>query len=202
MKVPGDVVGYYTAAVALMELVAVGARPIMLANTLSVNPEPWGQEILKGVGRAAGHFNNLGLTGSMEKNTPVTQTGVGVVAIGIATRIELNRVPWPGDLLVAVGHPLVGESVLTHPESAMDIGTMLRLRNLEGVSMITPCGSGGAAPELIYYPGLRLDDSLTFPLEHSAGPSTCVLTACRPDCVEHIKALGKPVCVIGYLEGE
>lgn len=202
LKVSGRIVGYYTAAVALMELVAAGARPIMLANALSVNPEPWGQEILQGVRKAAAIFPELVITGSMEKNMRVSQTGIGIVAIGVASADELDPPPCLGQVVVAVGSPLVGASVLTEPENVIDLETLLRVRKMAGVSMIIPCGSGGAAAELAFFPGLRLDENSDFPLEASAGPATCILVACDRETIKEIKALGKPVSSIGYLQKE
>lgn len=199
LKASGKIVGYCTAAVALMELVAAGARPIILANTLSVNPEPWGKEILQGVRKAAAIFPELVITGSMEKNMRVSQTGIGIVAIGVASAVELDPRPCPGQVVVAVGSPLVGASVLAEPEKAVDLETMLRVREMAGVSLIIPCGSGGAAAELAYFPGLRLDENSDFPLGDSAGPATCILVACHKETVEEIKALGKPVSSIGSL---
>ena len=202
LQVSGKIVGFCTAAVALIELVAVGAHPIMLANTLSLNLDPWGKEILQGIREAAESFPELVITGSMEKNMLVSQTGIGVVAIGLASCPELDPRPSPGQVVIAVGYPLVGASVLTDREAAVSLKTVREIRKMAGVSMIIPCGSGGAAAELKHFPGLRLDNGVNFPLEDSAGPATCVLVACQWDIAKEIKALGKPVSSIGYLEGE
>lgn len=197
LNATGEIVGYYTAAVPLMELVAVGARPFLLANTLSVNPET-GTQILRGVERATAAFPGLALTGSMEKNMRVSQTGVGIVALGLASVTAFDPVPRRGQVVAAVGFPLVGEDVLSRPEQAVGMETLGRIRKLPQVSRIVPCGSGGAMAELTYFPGLQMAGG-DFPLAASAGPATCILVACDMAVLAKIKALGKPVCIIGNL---
>ena len=49
IKVNGRVLGKYLARVALMDVAATGASPLLLSVTLSVEKEPTGHEILEGI---------------------------------------------------------------------------------------------------------------------------------------------------------
>lgn len=107
VKVDGYTLGRFTARVALMEVLSTGAKPICLVDTLSVEPDPLGLEIIKGVkdeAKEAGLDPTLAVTGSSEKNIPVEQTGIGVTVIGIAEkgllRIGLSK---PKDVVMAIG---------------------------------------------------------------------------------------------------
>ena len=116
VKVSGYTLGRFTARVALMEVLAVGATPVCLTNTLGVEPDPTGFEILEGIKieiQLAGLGSSLVVIGSMEKTVAVEQTGIGITVVGLAPknnlRIGLSR---PDDLLVAVGRPSVKDEVL------------------------------------------------------------------------------------------
>ena len=64
------IVGRFTARVPLVELIAAGARPFALVNTQGVAPQPYGQEILRGIwDEAAGvGLQPEDITGSWERN--------------------------------------------------------------------------------------------------------------------------------------
>lgn len=209
VRAPARVVGKFAARVALMEVVAAGATPVCLVNNLCVEPEPTGKEILEGVREEAGLVGldpGLAVTGSTEKNIPTVQTGVGVTALGLARagELRLGR-SRPGDQVVCVGVPRVGEEVMTAIEEVMDLPALKNLLELPYVREVLPVGSrgiaweamslaAGAGCELNFYPGISLD------LAKSAGPATCaVVTLEGGDAEEMCKITGKPVEVIGYL---
>lgn len=112
--------GKMTARVALMELLAVGAAPVALAGTLSVEPEPTGNEVMKGMLAEVRYaqLRNVQILSSSEKNVKVSQTGIGVTAIGFisTSNLKTGRCT-PGDEIVAVGEPYVGQEVLRGGES-------------------------------------------------------------------------------------
>ena len=115
VKVPGYVLGRFTARVALMEVLASGALPAVVVSTLSVEPEPVGREIMAGVeeeARESGLDPRRAVTGSSEKNTPTCQTGLGITAIGMAREDELRfGRSVRGDAVMCVGVPKVGDQV-------------------------------------------------------------------------------------------
>ncbi|MCK4884898.1 hypothetical protein KAS24_02395, partial [Candidatus Bathyarchaeota archaeon] len=106
IKVSGYTLGRFTARVALMEVLAVGAKPVCLTNTLSVEPDPTGSEILEGIiseVQVARLDRSLVIIGSMEKTVTVEQTGIGITVVGLASKNNLKiGLSKPDDLIVAV----------------------------------------------------------------------------------------------------
>ncbi|HEX3015590.1 MAG TPA: AIR synthase related protein [Desulfobacteria bacterium] len=93
IKVPGYILGRFSARVALMEVLAAGAWPVCVVNTLCVEPSPAGEEISQGVAdeiRVLGIDPSQVLTGSTEKNIPTTQSGIGITVVGVAHSPELR----------------------------------------------------------------------------------------------------------------
>lgn len=116
VKVNGYTVGRFTARVALMEVLSVGAEPVCLANTLTVEPKPTGTQIIRGICdevRHAGLDARIVMMYSTEKNTSVRQTGLGVTVVGAATSksLKVGRCT-SGDAVIAVGLPHVGNEVV------------------------------------------------------------------------------------------
>ena len=113
VRVDGRTVGRFTARVALMEALSVGAAPVCIVNTLAVEPEPTGTQIIKGIRAEVRHArvdHRIVLTGSAEKNILVSQTGVGVTVVGMVARrsLRVGRSK-PRDTVVAIGLPRVGD---------------------------------------------------------------------------------------------
>ncbi len=70
IPVPADFVGRALARVPLMEVMAAGAEPILLLNTLCVEMEPSGKEIIRGIVqelKKAGIDPSLVINGSTKK---------------------------------------------------------------------------------------------------------------------------------------
>ena len=93
LKVDAAIVGKFTARVALMEIIAVGAKPICLTVALCVEPVPTGREIMNGVRREleASGLEGVSIVQSSEKNFPVQQTSVGTTVNGI---VEIVTSEW------------------------------------------------------------------------------------------------------------
>lgn len=112
VKVDGKVLGKFLARVALMDVTATGAFPILLSVTLGVEQDPTGNEILEGIRRETrvlGLEPNQVLLENTEDNFETLQTGVGLTVIGFANEEELRLGKTvPGDLVVAVGKPQGG----------------------------------------------------------------------------------------------
>lgn len=187
VRAPAYVVGRFTARVALAELLAAGAEPVALADPVGAEPEPTGREVLRGIRDEAAEAGlDLPVTGSTEKNLPVVQSSVGVVALGFAPPGALRLGPArPGETLWAVGRPKVGASVrLDDPEIA-DLRALGLLLASPHLHLCVPAGSGGVAAEgrqLALEAGLtwepeeaREGAGPAFPLSASAGPATCLV---------------------------
>jgi len=212
VKVDGRTLGRFTARVALMEALSVGADPVCLASTLMVEPEPTGIQIIRGIReelRYARLDSRIVMADSTEKNIPVRQTGVGVTVIGTATSrsLKIGRCR-RGDAIVAAGLPHVGVEVTAgeKKKKIADTRDVCNLLNLGFVHEIIPVGSQGILHEA---QTIAADSNLRFKfgrildldVSKSAGPATVVLCACRQaDFSELWESMHKPVNAIGSLE--
>jgi selenophosphate synthetase-related protein len=192
-----------------MELLATGADPISITGTFAVEPEPTGNQILRGIVnevRYAG-IGYLPILCSSEKNVRVSQTSVGVTVLGSLTssRLMIGRCR-PGDELVAIGEPRVRDEVLVGARRRLiaDTKDVCRLRKLSFVHEIIPVGSKGILHEArILAKESKLSLTLAsshIDLEKSAGPSTVLLCAIPSGCLDHVKRIvsGKPTSTIGH----
>ncbi len=211
IKVDGRMVGRFTARVALMEALSVGAYPICIVNTLAVEPEPTGIQIIKGIRvevRCARLDRRIVITGSTEKNVLVSQTGVGVTVVGIVTLKSL-RVGWskPGDAVVAIGLPAVRDEVILGEKERRiaDTRDVVRLLDLPFAHDIIPVGSQGILHET---QTIAKDSGLRFTLrlrakvdvKKSAGPATVLLCTCRHSNLEELsRSIQKPTNLVGTL---
>jgi len=210
IKVSGFVVGRFTARVALMEALATGSEPFCVVTTLSVEPKPTGAEIMRGIRselRRASIDSPI-LLQSTEKNFYVNQTGVGVTVLASASTESLRiRKCKPGDALVAVGLPNLGERVLSAEarRQIADTRDVRRLLKLPFVHEIMPVGSSGILKEA---KTMAKDSQLRFSLASglridvlkSAGPATVVLSAVPFPRIELLRRqINKPLNPIGTL---
>ncbi len=209
VHVPAYIVGRYTARVALMEVMASGAVPAILVNTLCAEPDPTGFEVSRGISdelAEAGLSGQVAITGSSEKNMPTEQTGLGITVIGLASPGELRfGRSARGDHVVCVGIPKVGTEVHFGDPETVDISTVGLLLGLDGVREIVPAGSMGVlheAKELAVFAGLRLEQTEgcgVDPLK-TAGPATCLVASVEPSASATLgEALRKPVFQLGIL---
>jgi hypothetical protein len=211
VKVDGRVLGKYLARVALMDVTATGAFPLLLSLTLGVQKEPIGREIAEGARSEAlviGLEPNHVLLEKTEENFDAVQTGAGLTVIGLANEEELRLGrTMPGDLLVAIGKPKVGEEVLpaeVRSETA-DLRSLVLLCQKKFTHDIVPVGPYGIAHEarmMAYAVGrqLRFEDHTGLDLEKSAGPATVVLVTLIPENFGELQSfIRKPYTVIGQI---
>jgi hypothetical protein len=191
-------VAHFAARVPLVEVLAAGARPEILVDTLSVELDPTGAEMIAEI-RAIAAELGLGperVTGSTEDNVPSDATGIGVTVIASAAP-ETFRPGGAraGDRVLCIGRPT------SAPEDRIEIGdprlvplTLLaRLLELPGVGDALPVGSRGVGYELGV---LAESNGLAFlPVDHdidlarSGGPASCVLLTVRPAQLPQLHAL-------------
>jgi hypothetical protein len=203
---PGETVGRFTARVALLELVAVGAEPLALVDGLAVEPGPTSQAILDGI-RAeliAAGIPDLPVTGSLEKNLHTTMTAVTVTAVGLI-RSGPAKTGRAGDRLVVIGVPKVGGEVRLGDPTLADVPAARALLQHPAVHALIPAGSGGVLPEcevLAAEAGcdFQLDEPEAPSLRKSAGPATCLVAAVDPAAVAALAQLVRqPVWAVGRL---
>ncbi|KJS80214.1 MAG: hypothetical protein JM58_19005 [Peptococcaceae bacterium BICA1-8] len=207
IKAPGEILGIFTARVPLLEVMAAGAKPIAVINTLSVEMNPTGAEILKGIKQEvqeAGLAADIVVTGSTEENIETVQSALGITVIGkiYISELRLGRSSI-NDLIVCIGIPQVGDEVLTGKTANSKL--LLKLLNIPWIKEILPVGSKGIAFEadqLATGAGLDLDllPNPAIDLQKSAGPATCLLATIDKEYLPKlVKMIDLPVCQIGYL---
>jgi hypothetical protein len=208
INVSGYTLGRFTARVALMEVLAVGATPVCLTNTLSVEPDPTGLEILEGIKnevKLAQLDPSLVIIGSTEKTVTVEQTGIGVTVVALTPKNRLKLgLSKPDDLIVAVGCPSAKNEVLPAEErgEVADMEDLLRLMKCDFVQEVIPVGSQGILHEvnvLAKDSGLR--PKLAFSeaeIRKSAGPATAIVVSISKNALNQLSGLtSKPIHVIG-----
>ena len=153
VKVEGQILGKFLARVALMDVTATGAFPVLLSVTLGVEKEPTGNAILEGIKREArslGLDPNQVLMENTEDNFETVQTGAGLTVVGFANEDDLRvGKTLPGDLVVAIGKPKVGDEVIAaevHGEIA-DLKNVIQMSQRKYIHDIAPVGSFGIASE-------------------------------------------------------
>ena len=93
VKVDGKILGKFLARVALMDVTATGAFPLLLSVTLGVEKDPTGNQIIEGIkheARVLGLDPNQVLLENTEDNFETLQTGAGLTVIGFANEDELR----------------------------------------------------------------------------------------------------------------
>ncbi len=211
VKVEAHVLGKFLARVALMDVTATGAFPVLLSVTLGVEKEPTGNAILEGIRREArsiGLDPNQVLMENTEDNFETVQTGVGLTVVGFANEDELRLgKTLPGDLVVAIGKPKVGDEVLAaeaHGEIA-DLKNVTQLSQRKYIHDIAPVGGFGIASEarmMAYGVGrqLKIFEVQRLDLNKSAGPATVILATVDREKLEDLTSLiPKPINVVGEI---
>ncbi|AYB41213.1 AIR synthase related protein [Brevibacillus laterosporus] len=212
VQIAPDMLGRFAVRVPLFELIACGASPFMICDTLSVEFEGYGEEILRGIkeyAKEAGVTEDIQFTGSTEENIPTMQTGVGITVLGLVQQSQFSPgTAQPREAIMCAGLPKSGpkhEVRLDDPEM-LSLADLIHLRAHPGVHDLLPVGSKGIAYEMDQLAkSASLSYRLTTPpaldLEESGGPSTCVIFSASADLLEEFRnQLRCPVHVLAILE--
>jgi ribosomal protein S8 len=211
VRVDGRVLGKFLARVALMDVSATGAFPLLLSVTLGVEKEPTGNAIIEGIrgeARSIGLDPNQVIMENTEDNFETLQTGVGLTVVGFANEEELRiGKTCPGDLIVAIGKPKVGDEVIAAEVRGeiADLKNVTQLSQRKYVHDIWPVGGFGIASEakmMAYGVGrqLKIYEVKRLDLNKSAGPATVVLATIDRDSFEELMSLiSKPINVVGEI---
>jgi hypothetical protein len=211
VKVDGQTLGKFLARVALMDVTATGAFPVLLSVTLGVEKEPTGNAILEGIRREArtiGLDPNQVLMENTEDNFETFQTGGGLTVIGFANEEDLRLgKTCPGDLIVAIGKPKVGDEVIAAEARGeiADLKNVTQLSQKKYVHDIWPVGGFGIASEarmMAYGVGRHLNpcEVQGLDLNKSAGPATVVLATIDKEKLEDLTSLiPKPISIVGEI---
>lgn len=208
---------HYALRVPLLELLAAGATPEVIVDTLSVEMDPTGAEMIAEIRRVAG---TIGLapervTGSTEDNVPSVATGIGVTVIGVADRDGLRSgTSQAADVVLCLGAPTSApqDEVVMDDQRMISFETLAAVLDVSGVRDALPVGSRGIgyeAQQLASSAGLtfvRTDHPVGdpgFDLAKSGGPASCVLVSVSVNALDAIQAVlpaTLPHAVIGTFE--
>ncbi|MDR3551876.1 MAG: alpha-ribazole kinase [Clostridia bacterium] len=199
LRVDPEIAGRFTARVALLEVLAVGARPMFASVAIACGPQT-AEPLLTGVRSVLGA--DFPLIVSTEKNMPTSMTAFGVTVTGFCEPGKLRTgCAERGDVLYCAGVPLVGIQTLEPGARLFDEAALRSLFDDSRVHAVIPAGSRGVAAEarvLAEESGFtaRLDPQAGVDLLQSAGPSSCAVFA-APPCARFEVSL--PVTEIGTL---
>lgn len=210
LKVSNYILGRFTARVALLEVVAAGAIPLLISDTLGVEMEPSGREIIQGIKdelKLLGLEEKVHITGSTEENFQPRQTGIGITVVGLVKTHQLKVGKAQAGLeILCFGYPKVGGEVHLEDPELVNVATALDLLAYEGVKEMVPVGSKGILYEAQLLAGssgcrLVLDPECPLPLKKTAGPATCLLAAVEPPLVSLLQdKFTVPVTKVGRFE--
>ncbi|WDV47618.1 hypothetical protein PV797_08015 [Clostridiaceae bacterium M8S5] len=186
VKVSNEVVAYFTARVALMELMSTKAVPIgySVLNLTSKSYEP----IHLGVKRALRECNitDLKSISSSETNFIMRQTAIGVTFLGILDCF--HKEDYKDDIAYGVfGKPLVGNEVLEQIDDVLSLEDFSKILKDDDILEIIPVGSKGIKTEFEGYFDKKLIDNKAIDIIKSAGPSTCIIVSYKYDSNKCLK---------------
>jgi hypothetical protein len=204
-------VAHFAARVALIEVLASGAEPVVLVNNLCVERTPTGDLMIDSIERLVAGLGGppVAITGSTEDNVVTMATAVGVTVIGAVFDDEFRPgTSTRGDVVLCVGRPLSApmDNVRSGDPKMIAVDEIRRVLSVAGVHDVLPVGSRGIAYEggelaraagLVFEPAAPID----IDVYRSGGPSTCVLASCAPGSEGAIQAIRSslPVTVVGTL---
>ncbi|MFG3714965.1 hypothetical protein [Micromonospora sp. NPDC047730] len=215
VAVPASTVAHFATRVPLLEVLCAGATPTLVVNTLCVEADPQGREMIAAVVALAAEvgLDADRVTGTTEDNVPTVATGIGVTVLGEAAHGALRPgASRPGDVVVCLGLPRSAPRdrvVPGHPDF-VGLADLRALLDSGIVHDALPVGSKGLAwevPQLAASAGLTVDwrTDHPVPVDRSAGPSACVLVSCRPTDLTAVRAAFPdplPVSVVADLTEE
>ncbi|MGI6331692.1 MAG: alpha-ribazole kinase [Zhaonellaceae bacterium] len=211
VKVPNYILGRFITRVALLEVLAAGAIPVLVCDTLTVEMKPSGEEIIRGIKDELGQLafaDKIHLNGTTEENMKTRQSGIGITIVGLAQEGSLRLAKaQAGDDILCFGYPKLGSEVKLDDPEIIDVSTVLSLLAYQEVRELVPVGSKGIlyeAQALAETSGLKFvpEFTTTLPLEKSAGPATCLVAAVKPQLrAELEKNFSQPVTKVGSLQG-
>lgn len=209
-KTDPETLGHFALRVPLMEVLASGATPFLVIDTLSIEAGEMSQRILQGMQdllRDVGLLEQVHFNGSTEDNVITVQTGLGVTVLGYVKNDELKMgISKEGQSLILAGLPksAPGDAVVVGDKEILDIKDLIKLRQRAEVFDIVPVGSHGVRYEveqLAASSGLPYTLFVSEPwLDYSGGPSTCVLFSCHSRAISRLTSFCKaPIREIGAL---
>ncbi|MBC1570545.1 alpha-L-fucosidase [Listeria sp. FSL L7-1426] len=192
LMVAPEVTARLTLRVALMEMIASGAEIVSVSDVVGAEMEPTGRRVIAGLKDelTRANLSHIELNGSTEENMKVTQTSVGVLVTGFATKAALKLVNvHEAAVLFAFGEPIVGAEVLQKMVEMPDYCLVKKLVAHSAVLEVVPVGSKGMAYEANLLARLNngvftASDTIGEEIMNkTAGPASVILAAVKTDDV-------------------
>lgn len=205
LKVDEETVGRATVKVALSEVLSLGAKPVVISDTLSVEKNPTGKKIIEGIKNELEENGLLDvvLTGSTEENFATSMTGIGITVIARAKTADLKIKKVRNGMSVALlGYPLVGSEVL-NSKDILTLKDYINISDCKEIIEAIPVGSRGIKYELGILEevsGLKVEARYPENIDvlKSGGPSTCCIVVYNKDETLAIRNLtDKPFTYLG-----
>lgn len=213
VKISPRTLGFYTTQVALMEMLSIKVIPLVLSNTLAVEMEETGAEILQGILDALELLEfaeKVEITGSTEENIRTCSTGMGITLMGkVGIKDWIRPRTHEHDLAVVAGIPKVGERVIDSDGSEQfSLKVLKRLLDKDYIHELIPGGSKGIIHEIHELEArenlvFRSWNSNALDLNASCGPATSALITIPKEDLEKLREdLDIPLFVVGEFVGE
>lgn len=208
LKVSENIVGRNTIKVALAEALCLGAKPIVISDTLSVEMKPTGEKIIEGImdELKENNLSHVLVTGSTEENFPTTMTGIGITVIsrGKISDLKIKKIK-KGMHISLLGYPCVGEEVLNNKD-VLQLKDYVKISKCKEIIEAIPIGSKGIKYEievLEKISGLKVNLNLQNEIDiyKSGGPATsCVVVHEDKDTSFIKKMIDKSITYLGKIE--
>ena len=178
---PDTIVANFTARTALLEQWCAGAEPVQILLSNFSGEESW-QRYVEGIDQLFEQLNipTPPITGSTETNFQSKQSGLSLTMLGTQTKtVDTNDCRF-----FVIGQPLIGNAVLENPTKVAQLQELYPLLKENVIQAIWPTGSKGIGAELDRFVGGNWTCDID--VRSSAGPSSVVIIAVKPDVVEEV----------------
>lgn len=182
VHIPNKAVGYSACRVAMMELLAVGGKPLTIVMQNFTGDAAW-EDYKRGVLQVLAELqmDSIAITGSTESNFPGVQSGLGLTIIGTRA-IQASHPPLNTASYAVIGTPLVGEEVKEQEDKIAPLSLFKKFCEMKEVISIVPVGSKGIqAAWQAWTNQVNKLDAANVDLTNSAGPATCFLIAFKKE---------------------
>lgn len=180
LKVSGEITGFFTSRVALMEAVSLGGVPINMVLTIANEPIPTAESLIFGAKKALGEMDiSVPILMSTEKNMKTSMTALGVVVNSYCKKPLLGSIE-KEDKIYVVGKPCQGMAVLQNQNDILNEKNLMALIAQKQVRQVIPGGSGGLAKEALSL-GSKMEKKVHLfngyedIIKPSCGPATAAL---------------------------
>jgi hypothetical protein len=186
VRVDDRITAYYSTRVAVMEVLAVKAKPFSVIIHNFSGDTVW-EAYKKGAETALkeAELEEVLITGSTESNFPLKQSALGITVLGKRPVVKNEKAHEYGYSYAVIGVPLTGNQVLENRGMAAPLSLFTKCCRHSVILDLIPVGSKGILEELKVLTG---NASLTVknvecPLDIlvSGGPSTCFLVKFRKE---------------------